>query len=118
MPKTDQDVTIYQNSDEYITIAVTDVNGDPMDLNPFGNDLCWILSKAGSEVVRYDVTDTELGIVDIDGVESGLRVNLTDSVTADLECGRLYIHQAWGTLSGRSRPICIGYVTVERGDGC
>ena len=117
MPQLEQDVTIYQNAGGYITIAVTDELGVPMDLTAF-DELCWILSRQGTEIVRYTLADVELGIVDADDTNDGLRVYATPAMSTDLDCGRLYIHQAWGTLTNIPRPICIGYVTVERGDGC
>ena len=117
MPQVDQDLTIYQNADETITIAIKDENDDPMDLKTF-DDLCWILTKAGREVVRYDINDSELIIANADDTDDGLRVMLYAPVTSTLRLGRLYTHQAWGTFGGASRPLAVGYVTVKRGDGC
>jgi hypothetical protein len=117
MPRVEQDLELYTNADEIFTIAVTDENGDPVDLTTF-DSLCWVLMKGRAEVVRYDDSDPELTIAGVDGTDDGLRVNLVPAVTGALDCGRLYTHQAWGVYSGRERPLCIGYVTVERGDGC
>jgi len=117
MPRVDQDLTIYTNADEPFTFAVKDSNGDPMDLTTF-DELCWILTRAGSEVLRYALSDSELVIADADGTDDGIRVTLSAAVTGALGLGRLYVHQAWGTLGGVSRPLAIGYATVLRGDGC
>jgi hypothetical protein len=117
MPQVDQNVEIYQGADEYILIAVKDEDGLAVDLTTF-DGLCWILSKGDSEVERFDLTDAELIIADADDTNDGLKVHLDKTVTADLDLGGLYRHQAWGTLSGDSRPLSVGIVTVLRGDGC
>lgn len=117
MPQVDQDLIIYTNADEIFTIAVKDTDGNAVDLTTFAS-LCWTLNKGGVEVVKYDDSDSELIIADAEATDDGIRVNLVPAVTGDLECGRLYTHQAWGVVGGRERPLCIGYVTVERGDGC
>ena len=117
MPQVDQDLIIYQNAAETLTIAVTDDNDVPMDLTTF-DSLCWILSRAGQEIVRYTLADPELGIVNVDATDDGLRIVLPPGVTGGLDEGRLYTHQAWATLANAPRPVCIGYVTVLRGDGC
>ena len=117
MPQIDQDLEIYTNADEIFTIAVTDTSDLPVDLTTF-DSLCWTLSKGGTVVVHYTSTDAELTTASVDGTDDGLRVNLSPTVTGALDIGRLYIHQAWGTYGGRERPLCVGYVTVNRGDGC
>ena len=119
MPSVDQDLDIYTNADEMFTIAVTDTSDVPVDLTTFA-DLCWILSRRGTEILRYELADPELVIADVTGAgaNDGIRVNLVPAVTTALSLGRLYIHQAWGTIGGRDRPLCVGYVTVLRGDGC
>ena len=117
MPKVDQDLEIYTNADEIFTIAITDESTAPVDLTTF-DSLCWTLSKGDTSVVSYTSTDAELVIANADDVDDGIRVNLVPTVTGALDVGRLYTHQAWGTLSGRDRPLCVGFVTVLRGDGC
>ena len=117
MPRTDQDLEIYTNADEIFTIAVTDESDVPIDLTTFAS-LCWTLSKAGTVVVSYASSDAELTTASVDGTDDGLRINLVPAVTGALELGRLYVHQAWGDYGGRDRPLCVGYVTILRGDGC
>lgn len=117
MPQVEQSLEIYQNADEYILIAVKDENDSPVDLTTF-DGLCWILSKGDEEVERYDLSDSELVIADAEATDDGVKVHLSKTITKELELGGIYRHQAWGTLTGDSRPLCVGDVTVLRGDGC
>ena len=117
MPTIDQDLTIYQNANEPILIAVKDDNDDPMDLT-LATDICWILSKGDIEIVRYDLADIELAIAAADDTDDGILIDLPTTITGVLELGRLYRHQAWVTITAISKPVSVGAVTVERGDGC
>ena len=116
MAETNQNLVIYQNANEAITIAITDDNGNPMDLKLY-SDLCWVLTLSGKEILRYDINDSELVIANADAVDDGLRVLLSPAITGALK-ERVYVHQAWGTYGDNARPLCIGYATVLRGDGC
>ena len=117
MPQTDQHIEIYQGADEYILIAVKDEAGSPVDLTTF-DSLCWHLMQNDAEVVKYDLTDAELVIADADDTNDAVKVHISKAITAGMDLGGLYRHQAWGTISGDSRPFCVGVVTVLRGDGC
>ena len=117
MPQVDQDITIYQNANEPILIAVKDDNNDPMDLT-LADDVCWILSRGDTEVVRYDLSDAELAIAAADDTDDGIQIELPTTITGALNLGRLYRHQAWATFANKPKPVSVGAVTVERGDGC
>lgn len=117
MPQVEQSIEIYQNAVEIIVIAITDEHDNPVNLTTF-DELCWTFSGLTGEIARYTTADPELVIVDADDTNDGMRITLPASLTAGLSCGRLYTHQAWGTFNLNPRPLCVGYVTVLRGDGC
>ena len=117
MPAIDQDLELYQNATEVIIIAVTDESNVPLDLTTF-TDLCWVMTKGGVEVLRYELADIEMDIVNADGTDDGIRLTIPSATTALLSCGRIYTHQAWGVFGGATKPLSVGYVTVMRGDGC